>query len=221
MRKAKTWNRLQSVMISINFFSKGNHRLKSVPPARRFFLLLIALVVALGSFQSAAAQKSDDKDTVQELLTEVRMLRQALQTLQRMSVDTYRSQLLVDRIRVNREDIRRLTTSLSETRDMLTKTQATIPQFIERHKMLEARAQVEIDQNKKADLEFEARQVKEGVERYKSQIEPLKEREQQLAAELNTAKAKVEELESRLESLERAIENDRQKLEVDKPQKAP
>jgi hypothetical protein len=141
------------------------------------------------------------------------MLRQALQTLQRMSVDTYRSQLLVDRIRVNQEDIRRLTASLNETRELLVKTQATIPQFIERHKMLEARAQVEIDQSKKADIEFEARQMKDGVERYKSQIEPLKEREQQLTAELNMAKAKVEELENRLDSLERAIENDRQKLE--------
>jgi chromosome segregation ATPase len=96
---------------------------------------------------------------------------------------------------------------------MLAKTQVTIPQFIERQKMLESRAQVEIDLSKKADIEFEARQMKDGVERYKSQIEPLKEREQQLAAELNSAKAKVEELESRLDSLERAIENDRQKLE--------
>ena len=48
---------------------------------------------------------------------------------------------------------------------------------------------------------------------YKSQIGPLKEREQQLAAELNTEKNKLNELESRLELLERAFENDREKLE--------
>ena len=52
---------------------------------------------------------------------------------------------------------------------------------------------------------------------YKSQIGPLKEREQQLAADLNAEKNKLNELESRLELLERGIENDRQKLESDKP----
>ena len=216
MRKANTWHRLQSVMISINFFSKGNHRLKTVPPARRFFLPLIVLIVLLSTFQSVVGQNikpPDDKETVQQLLTEVRMLRQALQMVHRMSLDTYRSQLLVDRIRAIREDIQRLTASLADTREVLAKTQSTIPQFIERHKMLESRAQLEVDQNKKAEYEFEAKQVKDGVERYKSQVELLKEREQQLVTDINAAKAKVEELENRLDALERAMENDRQTLE--------
>jgi len=81
---------------------------------------------------------------------------------------------------------------------------------------LENQVLLEADQQRRANLEFEVRRTKEGIEMYKSQIEPLKEREQQLAADLNTEKSKLQELESRLDLLERGIENDRQKLE-DKP----
>ena len=193
---------------------------------RRCILLVPVLIFALGLVQSIAGQDSkqpDDKLAVQELLTEVRMLRQALQTLQRMSLDTYRSQLLVDRIRVNREDVRRLAASLHETREQLAKTQATIPQFIDRQKLLESKVQSEIDSNKRADLEFELKRTKDGIELYKSQIEPLKEREQNLTTELQTERARLEELESRLDRLERSIENDRTRLEGDKgaPDKKP
>ncbi len=82
---------------------------------------------------------------------------------------------------------------------------------------MEGHLQVEVDQQRRANLEFEVKQTKEGVERYKNQIEPLKEKEQQLSAELNAEKAKLQELESRLDLLERGIENDRQKLEQGKP----
>jgi predicted nucleic acid-binding Zn-ribbon protein len=194
---------------------------------RRVSVFLSLVVISLGCLAPIAAgqdkKQLDDKETLQALLIEVRSLRQALETLQRMSLDTYRSQLLVDRIRVNREDVRRLTASLNETRDMLVKTQRTIPQFIDQQKLLENQAQVEVDQNKRGQLEFEARRTREAVEMYKSQIDPLKEREQQFSAELSSEKSKLDELESRLDLLERAIENDRQKLEGDKgaPLKTP
>lgn len=180
------------------------------------FRLILAALFILSLAQIAVAQspkQSDDKETLQALLTEVRSLRLALQTLQRMSIDTYRSQLLVDRIRASREDVRRLTNSLNDSRDLIAKTQAAIPQAIDRQKLLEGQAQLELDQKERAQLEFEARRAKDSVEMYKSQLEPLKEREQQLASDLNIAKQKLEELESRLESLERAIDNDRQKLD--------
>ena len=190
--------------------------------SNRMMLIAVAFLLLFTTANSAAAQvKREPDQTIEELLQEVRMLRQALQTLQRMSVDTYRSQLLVDRIRVIREDVRNLTESLDNTRDLLSKTHATIPQFTERHKILEARAQAEVDQNKKAELELEAKQVKDALERYKAQVEPLKEREQKLAAELNAEKIRLDDLESRLDLLERTIETDRRKLEVDKPPKAP
>ncbi len=182
--------------------------------------LAAVMFVTLCTTQFAVGQNSrqpDDKETLQQLLTEVRILRQAMQILQRMSLDTYQTQVMVDRIRANREDVRRLTASLSETRDLITKNQAAIPEGADEQKLLEGQIQLEIDPNKRAQLEFELKRSKKGVELYKSQIDALKEREQELSTELRAERSKLDELESRLDLLERAIENDRQKLETDKP----
>ena len=179
-------------------------------------IAVVLFSICLVSIAAGQTTKpADDKDTLQALLKEVSMLRQALQTLQRMSVDTYRSQLLVDRIRINREDVRRLSASLNETRETLRRTQQTIPTFTDQVKMEETQVQLEVDPAKRAPLEFELKRTKDALENYKSQIDPLKEREQQVQADLNREKAQLEELEGRLEMLERSIENDRQRLDKD------
>ena len=181
------------------------------------------IAVLLFSFcitQSALGQSNkppDDKETLQALLNEVTLLRQAMQTMQRMSLDTYRSQLMVDRIRVNREDIRRLTAALNDTRDTITRTQRAIPTMIDQQKLLENQISLEVDSNKRAQLEFDLKRTRDAVEMYKSQIDPLKQREQDLATELRTEQTKLDELENRLDLLERAIESDRVKIESDKP----
>jgi DNA repair ATPase RecN len=163
------------------------------------------------------AKAADNKDTMQQLLTEVRMLRQAFEAVQRISVDTYRSQLLVDRIRAGREEVRRLTASLNDTRETLRRTLVTIPNFTDDVKMQETQLQGEFDPSKRAQREFELKKTKEMLENYKAEIEPLKEREQQIQAESNKEKAQLDELEGRLDLLERAIENDRGKLDKDAP----
>ena len=170
--------------------------------------------------QLAAAQNSkqpDDKDVLRALLTEVTLLRQTLQTVQGLSLDTYRSQLMVDRIRVSQEDVRHLTTSLSETRDTLAKIQITIPRNLDDQKMLEGQIQNEVDTNKRAILELELKRSKDAVESYKSQAERLREREQELSSALRNAQTKLDDLENRLNLLERAMDNDRERLERDKP----
>jgi hypothetical protein len=55
------------------------------------FVILFVAVLSLGGPGSVAAQsprKSEIDDTTKQLLDEVRALRQALQTIQRMSMDT-------------------------------------------------------------------------------------------------------------------------------------
>jgi chromosome segregation ATPase len=186
----------------------------------RLCRLVTVLSFTLCLTQLAAGQnqqQSDDRETLKALLTEVTLLRQALQTLQRMSLDTYRSQIMVDRIRVNRENVRRLSTDLDETRDTIAKIQISIPRNVEDQKLLENQIPLEVDVTKRAILELELRRSREAVELYKSQTERLKQREQELSAELRTEQIKLDELEGRLDLLERAIESDRQKLEVDKP----
>ena len=187
--------------------------------SRLFVIGLAAFLsfVLVGGVRAQGTGKAEMDDTTRQLLEEVRALRQALQTIQRMSMDTYRSQLLVERIRADRDDVRRLTSSLNDAHETLTRTQSTIPQFQEQQKMLESRLQLEVDQSRRAEFEFEIRRTKDAIENYKGQIEPLKEREQQLTTDLNNAKGRLEELQNRLDALERGIENDRQKLDKSGP----
>ena len=187
--------------------------------SRLFVIGLAAFLsfVFVGGARAQGTGKAEMDDTTRQLLEEVRALRQALQTIQRMSMDTYRSQLLVERIRADRDDVRRLTSSLNDARETLTRTQSTIPQFQEQQKMLESRLQLEVDQSRRAEFEFEIRRTKDAIENYKGQIEPLKEREQQLTTDLNNAKGRLEELQNRLDALERGIENDRQRLDKSGP----
>jgi len=185
-----------------------------------FFKVIAMVVFVLGATHLAAGQSKqpDDRETLQSLLTEVRMLRQALQTLQRMSLDTYRSQLMVDRIRVSQEGVRRIAATLNETRDTITKIQITIPRNIDDQKMMEGQLQTEVDPAKRSLIELELKRSKEAVESYKSQLERLKERETDLSQELRANQAKLDDLESRLSLLERNIDNDREKVEPDKPE---
>jgi chromosome segregation ATPase len=191
--------------------------------ARRSRHVLVSLAIALfilclSQFAFAQANKEpDQRETLQALLKEVSMLRQALQTLQRMSVDSYRSQLLVDRIRVNREDIRRLRDSQNDTRDSLVRTQRAIPNYADQTKLLESQIQMEVDPAKKIQLEYELKRTRDTIEQYKSQVDVLKEREQSLANELRVEQTKLDDLENRLDQVERGIDADRQKLEGDKP----
>ena len=77
--------------------------------------VLFAGLVLVPAVSGQNNKQTEEKEAIQELLAEVRMLRQALQTLHRMNLDTYRSQLLVERIRGNREEVRRLNDSLNDT----------------------------------------------------------------------------------------------------------
>jgi len=182
----------------------------------RFVVVALFSLILAPSVAAQTAKPGENADTMKELLGEVRSLRQALQTLQRMSVDTYRTQLMVDRIHISREDVRRLKDSLNDTRDTINRTQQAIPNAVEEQKALEALISVETDLAKKTQFEFELKRAKGVVEMYKSQLETLKQREEDLTSELRTEQAKLDDLENHLNLLEQAIENDRQKTDKDK-----
>ena len=81
--------------------------------------------------------------------------------------------------------------------------------------MLESQSAQEIETSKRTQLEFEIKDRKPEVERYKMLAERKREREQQLSAQLRAEQSKLTELEGRLDALEREIEGevDRQRTE--------
>jgi len=179
---------------------------------RPFTCRCLVLVASLCFINAASAQtdtKADADPTIKSLLNEVRLLRQ---TLQNTGLNAYRSQILLERIKINNEQIVRLSRTLDETREMLEKTESTIPRTGEQLKLLETMIQNEVDVVKRAQMEFEVKDKKRSVEVYKERVVQLREREQQQAAQLREEQGKLADLERRLENLENQIENEIQRL---------
>jgi predicted nucleic acid-binding Zn-ribbon protein len=160
---------------------------------------------------------SESDPTIKSLLNEVRLLRQ---TLQSTGLNAYRSQILLERIKISNEQVLRLTQALSDTRETMEKTALTIPRMGEQQKVLETMIESEVDPAKRTRLEFEAKDMKRSVERYKTELERMKEREQQQATQLREEQSKLSELETRLQRLEDQIENEVQRLKTE-PVKQP
>lgn len=174
------------------------------------WLMLLAVVSFLENRAMAQTRvASEDDQTIKSLLKEVRLLRQ---TLQSTGLNAYRSQILLERIKISNEQVIRLSRALSEVRDLLEKTDLAIPRMGEQQKMLETMVEAEVDPLKRAQMEFEVKDIKRSVERYKTELERLKEREQQQATQLREEQSKLSELELRLQRLEDQIESDIQRL---------
>ena len=184
-------------------------------------LVSLMMFTVLCCVSHASAQNepkpSDADPTIKSLLNEVRLLRQ---TLQSTGLNAYRSQILIERIKISNEQVVRLTQALSEVREDLEKTELTIPRMGEQQKTLETMIESEVDPTKRAKMEFEIKDLKRSVDRYKILLERTKEREQQQATQLREEQSKLSELETRLQRLEDQIENEIQRLKAE-PVKRP
>ncbi len=178
-------------------------------------LVLVALLCFVSGAYAQSDTKADADPTTKALLNEVRLLRQ---TLQNTGLNAYRSQILLERIKINNEQTVRLSATLDATREMLDKTESTIPRMGEQIKLLETAIANEMDLVKRAQLEFEVKDKKRSIEVYKGQVVRLREREQEQATQLREQQGKLAELERRLENLEDQIENEIQHLKSERKQ---
>jgi len=177
-----------------------------------FMFVLLSIVSEAQAQSQTSAQPVEESQTMKALLNEVRLLRQ---TLQKTGLNAYRSQIILERIKINNEQVVRLTRALAETRDQLEKTELTIPRMGEQQKALESMIEAEVDPVKRARMEFEVKDTKRSIERYKTLLERMKESEQQQAAQLREEQSKLTELETRLLRLEEQIEIELQRLKTE------
>ena len=159
----------------------------------------IALLVLFAPHKSHAqsalpnAGGSKQGQVIQELLGEVRQLRIALQHI---SVNAYRGQVMVERLRLQQEQVNRLTQELNSIRNQIRQAKAEQTDFKDR--LDEAEKQQE-----KGVLSEEAvRGVRAGLEGLKRQEQVLSERENQVAAQLEAERANLTDLNKRLDALE-------------------
>ena len=175
-------------------------------------LLLICLSCLLFNrgAQAQSQKQNNDEQTVKALLDEVRLLRQ---TLQRINLNAYRSQIIVERIRAQNDRVSRLARSLEDARDEMADVQVFIIQFNDRAKSAEKQLQEESDEKRRAQVEGEYKELKYMLDINRQKEQRLREREMRLSEQFRAEQAKLDDFEGRLDALEREIFDELNKQE--------
>lgn len=157
-------------------------------------LILVASHDSRGQSKAAANAGVPQQDRVlHELLVEVRQLRVALQQI---STNAYRGQVLVERLRLQQEQVDRLAQELSSLSNQLGENRSS---------QTTAKAKLE-DAEKGQDTGVVSPSVtvgyREALEGLKRQEQTLTEREVQVTAQLQIERENLTDLHRRLDALE-------------------
>lgn len=157
-------------------------------------LIVIASHDSRGQSNAAANAGVPQQDRVlEELLGEVRQLRIALQQI---STNAYRGQVLVERLRLQQEQVDRLTQELSSISNQISENRSS-----------QATAKVKLEEAEKGqDTGVVSPSVtvrhREALEGLKRREQTLTERELQVTAQLETERTNLTDLHKRLDALE-------------------
>jgi DNA repair exonuclease SbcCD ATPase subunit len=158
--------------------------------------LLVLFAPCDSQAQSSAppnAGGSKQDQLIQELLGEVRQLRIALQHI---SVNAYRGQVLVERLRLQQEQVNRLSQELNSTRNQISDLKST--QLTAKTRLDETEKQ----QDKGLESEQLTARYREVLEEVTRHEQRLTDREIQVAAQLEAERANLTDLNKRLDALE-------------------
>jgi chromosome segregation ATPase len=163
-----------------------------------FFAISMLFLSAAGNTRAQSnaqsnPQQSGQEKMIQELLSEVRQLRIAIQ---RMSISTYQAQILAERLRLQQEQVNRLTKDLSSVKNELGDLKAVEVEL----KLKLAEAERQYDAGLLTDAEIKAVKAREDGRKLREQA--LTEREAQLSGELSTEQANLADLNRRMDALE-------------------
>ncbi len=163
-------------------------------------LAVLTSVPSLAAFAqssvSANSARADSDQILKDILNEVRQLRA---DLQRLNVNAHRTQALLDRIKVQQEQVVRLNREVGNVRDELAgvrNRQAKIKDALELLEKQKAAGMVR---------EEEVKAVAAELEELKQREQMLTEREPRLSAELDLARATLAQLNARLDELEQEL----------------
>src|SRR5215475_8970418 len=141
---------------------------------------------------TSATNKSNQEQIVQEILSEVRQLRVEVQ---RLKANAYQTQVVIQRLRLQQDQVARLTREIGEVREKISETKTRQVKmngmFEETEKQVEAGV---ISQS-------ELKRISGEIEELKQREQRLTEQESQLSAELDAERVKLIALNKRLEEL--------------------
>lgn len=159
----------------------------------------VALLVLFAPHETQAqrappnAGGSKQDPVIQELLGEVRQLRIALQHI---SVNAYRGQVMVERLRLQQDQVTRLNQELSSIRNQFGEIRSS--QVTAKARLDDAEKQ----QDKGLMSESQTVRYKEMLEDLKRREQSLSDREIQVASQLEAERANLTDLNKRLDALE-------------------
>lgn len=142
------------------------------------------------------AVSSKQEQVMQELLDEVHQLRLAMQQI---GVNAYRGQVMIERLRLQHEQVDRLSRELDAVRNQVGEIRAV--QLGSKDRLDEAEKQQEKGMLSEAVVKI----TRATMEDFKRREQSLSERESQLSGELAIERANLADLNKRLDALEREM----------------
>ena len=156
-------------------------------------LLLLVLTSATALAQTTSASRPTSEQSLQELVREVRQLRT---TLQRINTAMYKGQVLIERLKLQQEQVARITRELADVRENLSEMRGHQTRLNEASTKAEAGVESGVkDRSELVSLKGE-------VELLKDREQRLVAREIRLANDLELERARLNELNDRLNALE-------------------
>jgi chromosome segregation ATPase len=146
----------------------------------------------------AESAQGDHDQTLQQLLTEVRELRLAIQ---RATVTNTRFQMLIERVRIQQGHADGLSRRLEDLRSQATNMRTEKSQTETRLKIDEELLDRTPDPERHTELESLIKAMKGALSRLAQEGEQLRDREAASNMELQTAQARLDELNSQLDAL--------------------
>ncbi|MBL8186512.1 MAG: hypothetical protein JNK38_00815 [Acidobacteria bacterium] len=163
----------------------------------------------------APVNSQDDTQVLRMLLNEVRQLRL---TLQQTNVNAYRTQIALERLRLQQTRVDKLTRDLAELQMQMNEAASNRPRLAERLKELEASINQESDTARRANLTMEYKDLKFNLAQRDEWEQQQRDHEAQLNRLLQVEQAKLSEYNEQIDSLQRDLER---LLISDKPASPP
>lgn len=157
-------------------------------------LLVVSFVVAPErALGQANTSRSTSEQSLEELVREVRQLRA---TLQRINSAMYKGQVLLERLKLQQEQVARITRELTDARETLSEMKANQTRLNE----LVTKFEAGVEKGEKHPSELASLKVE--LEMLKEREPRLAARETRLANELELERARLNDLNDRLNALE-------------------
>ena len=147
--------------------------------------------------ENVAAQANTSRPTSEQSLEElVREVRQLRATLQRMNSAMYKGQVMLERLKLQQDQVARITRELSEARENLSEIRAHQTRLND----LINRTEASVEKGEKDPSELA--QIKDELNIHKEREQRLATREVRLATDLEMERARLNELNDRLNAFE-------------------